>query len=334
MRENLDLDIQTQRVRRLKMPEMPRQASEMLIEDISQPISDPEVLGTPLSTANKLALDTSEASSEVAALHTTPVSEVDSSNGNRPLPTPDKSVGATPTRVPASQSDNTSSVKTSKKQKALVLRSEHDATKAQMVQERCRQICLSLFFREQAPVRSLGFTSSVHGEGKSFLSMVTADVLAKDSSVPVTLLECNWENPSFHKHFEFSSTLGLADWFRGECSERNIRHSVGHNLTVIPAGNGKGDAVKLLQQLRQRGLMNMLARYNELLVVDLPSIAVNAYGSLAASLVESIIVVVRAGVTPDMMVAETCSQLNNLPVHGLLLNQVESQIPRWLRKIL
>ena len=78
----------------------------------------------------------------------------------------------------------------------------------------------------------------------------------------------------------------------------------------------------------------MIARNHELLVVDLPSIAVNAYGSLAASLVESLIIVVRAGVTPDVMVAETCSQLKELPVHGLLLNQVESQIPRWLQKIL
>lgn len=322
MKENLELDIQTQRVRRLKMPELPQQTSEMLRED------------TSLSTVHPEVLDASQATSEMAVPNTTPVPKVGTSNGNKPLPTPNKSVVATPTWVPASQPDSTSSVKASKKQKALVLRSEHDATKAQMVQERCRQICLSLFFRQQAPVRSLGFTSSVHGEGKSFLSIVTADVLAKDSSAPVTLLECNWENPSFHKHFEFSSTLGLAEWLRGECSERDIRHSVDHNLTVIPAGNGKGDAVKLLQQLRQRGLMNMLACNNELMVVDLPSIAVNAYGSLAASLVESLIIVVRAGVTPDVMVAETCSQLKELPVHGLLLNQVESQIPRWLQKIL
>jgi len=34
------------------------------------------------------------------------------------------------------------------------------------------------------------------------------------------------------------------------------------------------------------------------------------------------------------MIAETCSQLKDLPVHGLLLNQVESSIPRWLRQIL
>src|SRR2546421_5502121 len=125
MKENLELNIQTQQVRRLKMPEMPQQTPEMLRED------------TLLSTVHPEVLDASHATSEMAALHTTPVPEVGTSNGNKPLPTPDKTVVATPAQVPASQPDSTRSVKASKKQKALVLRSGQDATKAQMVQERC-----------------------------------------------------------------------------------------------------------------------------------------------------------------------------------------------------
>ncbi len=95
-------------------------------------------------------------------------------------------------------------------------KSRQDTENAQMVQERCEQLCLSLFFREQAPVHSLGFTSSLRGEGKSLLAMVTASVLAKDSNNPVTLLECNWEHPCLHEHFGFSSGPGLAEWLRGE----------------------------------------------------------------------------------------------------------------------
>src|SRR6266699_1660268 len=213
-------------------------------------------------------------------------------------------------------------------------RSKQDAAYAQMVQGRCEQLCLSLFLREHAPVRSLGFTSSLRGEGKSLLAMVTAGVLAKDSSNPVTLLECNWEHPCLHEHFGFSSTPGLAEWLRGECSEMEIRHRVAYNLTVIPAGNAEGDAVRLLHGLRQNGLLDTLACANDRLVVDLPSIAGSSYGSLAASLVEALVIVVRAGVTPDSLIAETCLQLKDLPVHGLLLNQVKSHIPRWIRQVL
>jgi MinD-like ATPase involved in chromosome partitioning or flagellar assembly len=161
-----------------------------------------------------------------------------------------------------------------------------------------------------------------------------AGVLANDSSEPVTLLECNWEHPCLHEHFGFSPTPGLAEWLLRECSETAIRHQVRNNLTVIPAGDGKQDAMKLLRYMRQRGSLNILGHSSELLVVDLPAILSAAYGLLAASLVESLAVVIRAGVTPDLLIAETCTQLKNLPVQGLILNQMESHVPRWIRQML
>lgn len=213
--------------------------------------------------------------------------------------------------------------------------SKQSAANASALQERCRQLCLSLFLRERAPVRSLGLTSAIAGEGKSFLTMVMANVLAKDVSNPVTLLECNWEHPCLHEHFGIASTPGIAEWLRGECDETAIRHRIDPNLTVIPAGEGRRDAVKLTQQLRQQGLLTAFtSSSHELLVVDLPAIVTCAYSPLLASLVESLIIVVRAGVTTDRMLAETCAQLKDMPVDGVILNQVESKIPRWIRQLL
>src|SRR5581483_4959456 len=59
------------------------------------------------------------------------------------------------------------------------------AMEVQAIQEQCRHLCLSVFFRDQAPARSLGFTSSLAGEGKTLLAMMTANVLAQDSYNPV-----------------------------------------------------------------------------------------------------------------------------------------------------
>lgn len=211
---------------------------------------------------------------------------------------------------------------------------KRDVANAAMVQEQCRHLCISLFLRERLPVRSLGFTSSLRGEGKSFLAMITANMLAKDSNAPVTLLECDWGHPCLHEHFGFGQTPGLAEWLRGECSEMAIRHEVGKNLTVIPAGNGKEDAVKLLQQMRRKPIADIFGHSDELLVVDLPAIIPTAYGVLAADIVESLVVVVRAGVTPGSLVRETCVQLKDAQVHGLLLNQVQSNVPRWIRQMM
>jgi len=212
--------------------------------------------------------------------------------------------------------------------------SKLDAANAQMLREQCRKICLSVFVRGSASVRSLGFTSSICGEGKSFLALMAAGVLANDSSSPVTLLEFNWEHPCFHEYLEIPSTPGLAEWLRGECSDSAIRHRIDHNLTIVPAGNGRQEAVKLLQRIRQKGLLEMFAPSNELLIVDLPAILTSAYGSLAASLLESLIIVVRAGATTNRMVTETCAELQALPIQGVILNQVESRIPLWIQQLL
>lgn len=206
--------------------------------------------------------------------------------------------------------------------------------KAYMTQERCRHLCLSIFFREQTTVRSLGFTSSVRGEGKSFLASISARSLARDSGNPVTLLECNWEHPRVHEYFGIASSPGLAEYLRGEVNDRGIRYQVDSNLTVIPAGNGQRDAVTLFQRLRRSGSLNTFCQPNELLIIDLPPVLTTAYGALIASLVDALLIVVQAQVTPQALIAETCSQLNGLPVEGLLLNQVESHIPRWLQHLL
>lgn len=219
--------------------------------------------------------------------------------------------------------------------KVLVTKiTKRDTEAVHMIQERCRQLCFSLFFRDHAPVRSVGFTSSIEGEGKSFLSLATAQVLAHDASEPVTLVECNWEHPSLHEYFGIPATPGLAELLRGSCSEDAIRYQVEDNLTIIPAGNGSQDSMKLLKPIQQVGLHNFFANKNGLFVVDLPPILTAGYGSLAASLLESVIIVVHAQITSDSMLAETYSLIKGLPVHGIILNQRESRIPHWIRQIL
>jgi Mrp family chromosome partitioning ATPase len=236
------------------------------------------------------------------------------------------------THLPASSPD-TVDKKQIKRPKLRPIK-ERDVVSAQLVRERCRQLYLSNFFREHTPVRSLGFTSSIGGEGKSFLAGVTAGVLASDGSNPVTLLELNWQHPCLHEYYGVPRVPGVAEWLRGECEPMDIRHRVDRNLTFISAGDGGHDIVKLLQQIRQQGLLHLFASSNELMIVELPSILTTGYGQLAASLVEEIILIVHARVTPDFMVEEACVQLGDLPVHGVILNEVQSHIPRWIRQIL
>lgn len=216
----------------------------------------------------------------------------------------------------------------------LMRRNERASRDMPKVREQSRRLSVSLFLREHSPVRSVGFTSAIAGEGKSLLALTTAAVLAEDSAEPVLLLDANWEHPTLHEHFGLPPTPGLAEWLRGECSEEDVRHEVAENLSVVVAGDGRADAVKLLRRLRERSAAYKVTSAPALLVCDLPPVVTCGYGAFAASTVESVVMVVRAGVTPEDMVAEACSQLEHLPVVGVVLNQVSSRIPLWLQRIL
>jgi protein-tyrosine kinase len=214
-----------------------------------------------------------------------------------------------------------------------------DAAQVQLLRQQCEKFYLSMLNddregQEQAPPRSLGFTGATGNEGRTTLALTTASILTNELGAPATLLECNWLHPCLHTHYGLPKTPGLAEWVRQECDVTDIRHEINSNLTIVLAGNGQRDAVSLLRRLRQMKLSELLLEPNEVLVVDLPPILSAPYGSLAAGLVDALVLVVRAGVTPDLDIARMCSELENMPIEGIILNQVQSRIPLWIQALL
>ncbi len=173
-------------------------------------------------------------------------------------------------------------------------RSKRVDEETSMLRMRCKQLCVSAFFQEDTTI----------------------------------------EHPSLSNSFNLSPTPGLAEWLSGDCSLEAIRQSVSSNLTVIPAGDGKDDPIRLLQEFHQRGVLDVLTRPGEVLLVDLPSVVTTAYGQMVARLFDSLILVVRMGVTSEDFVIEACQLLKASPVQGVVLNQIHSRVPRWLRQIL
>lgn len=165
------------------------------------------------------------------------------------------------------------------------------------------------------------------------MSMMMANVLSRDVPNPITLLECNWEHPCFHEHWGFSPTPGLAEWLRGECTRSEICHQISPTLTVIPAGDGQRDAVRSLRMMREKNIPDVFLHTDGILIMDLPPIVTTAYGPLAASLVDALLLVVHSGVTTELLVAEACNQLKDAPLYGMMLNQIDSRIPRWIRQL-
>lgn len=198
---------------------------------------------------------------------------------------------------------------------------------------RAQQLAAELFLDPHAGGRVLGITSPLGGEGKSLMAAVLALSLARASDKRTVLIEATWQQPTISALFDLPTGPGLADWLRGHCGEASIRQEVGGRLVVIPAGSADGNELLLLERLQSVGL-SALAGPDDFVIVDLPSVLSTSVARLATSLVERVIVVARAGVTPVPAIVDTCDQLKHVTIEGVVLNHVKSSIPRWLERIL
>ncbi len=203
-----------------------------------------------------------------------------------------------------------------------------------LLQTQCLKLSLSILSRPNHHARSLGFTSAITGEGKSFLASLTATALAGRGHKPVTLVDCNWDNPSLHTAYDVPATPGLAEWLRHECDLDQIRYEVTPSLTIIPAGDAHHDTVALTDALKAAGALTLVNRADESLLVDMPPVLTTPYGALLAQQLDAVLLVVRAGVTWDSYVQEACSELSDSAVEGVILNATRSFIPRWLQRLM
>lgn len=198
---------------------------------------------------------------------------------------------------------------------------------------RAQHLAAELLLDPRAGGRILGITSPMGGEGKSLLAAAVALALSRASHKRTVLIEGTWQRPTLSTLFDLPTGPGLADWLHGLCDASSILYPVSDRLGVIPAGSDDGNELLLLERLQSVGI-SALAGPDDFVIVDLPSVLSTSAARLATSLVERVIVVARAGVTPVPAIVDTCDQLQHVALQGVVLNQVESSIPRWLQRIL
>src|SRR5690242_14470777 len=74
--------------------------------------------------------------------------------------------------------------------------SERETGSIARLQAEFLHVSLPLFFADQQPVRSIGVTSAVAGEGKTLSALLASHALATSSRRPVLLVECDWDRPT------------------------------------------------------------------------------------------------------------------------------------------
>jgi len=169
--------------------------------------------------------------------------------------------------------------------------------------------------------RSLIITSPNKGDGKSLTAANLALTMGQEFQQRVLLVDADLRRPSIHHLFGINETPGLTDVLMGGSTIENALVDIPeHHVTVLPSGLVPVHPAELLGSAGMRRVLDTLRTRYDRVILDMPPVAPLADVSIAAGMVDGILMIFRAGVTPKPAIERALAGLEVSKVLGLVLN--------------
>ena len=173
------------------------------------------------------------------------------------------------------------------------------------------------------PPRSIMVTSSVPGEGKSFVASNLAVSIAQNIDQHVLLMDCDMRKASVHSNFGFDEVEGLSDYLSKETSLSSLLLKTDVNkLTILPGGKPPQNPAELMSSNQMTKLLKeVTSRYSDrYIIIDSPPPHLTSETSVIARQVDGILLVVKAGSTDREMVEDLLEMMGKEKVLGVVVN--------------
>jgi exopolysaccharide/PEP-CTERM locus tyrosine autokinase len=174
--------------------------------------------------------------------------------------------------------------------------------------------------------KTIMVTSATSGEGKSFVSANLAIGIARDLHYHALLVDCDLRNPTLAHLFGLENAKGLSDYLTGDrnISEFLMKTKI-EKLTILPGGKVQDNPTELIGSKKMEALVHELkSQYRDRYVIfDSTPLLATAESEVLAKMVDDILIVVRAGITPRETVIQAIASLEKKKIFGLVLNDVE-----------
>jgi capsular exopolysaccharide synthesis family protein len=169
-------------------------------------------------------------------------------------------------------------------------------------------------------------TSAAAGEGKTFVAANLAAGIAHDLHFHALLVDCDLRSPSLSRWFGVQNGHGLSDYLVGRRQLPDLLMKTEMEmLRVLTGGSAQQKPVELIGSKRMEALVRELkSRYNDRYIIfDATPLLATSEPEVLARLVDGILIVVRAGVTPRETVKQAIASLDPNKILGFVLNDVE-----------
>lgn len=196
--------------------------------------------------------------------------------------------------------------------------------------ESYRRLRTSFLASARAAGSSFVLTSAAPGEGKSETAANLAVALAR-SGVRTLLISGDIRLPRIDRLFGMPHTAGMTDVLRGETDAAQVVQRVPDvdNLHVLTSGRQITTPGELLQQPTLQRLMEWATATYDIVLVDAPPVLAVADAATYASIVDGVVLVVRAESTRRRRLEELLHELRNAKAAILGAVIVDARRDRW-----
>ena len=174
-------------------------------------------------------------------------------------------------------------------------------------------------------LRTMLVTSSLPGEGKSFVSANLAISFAQ-AGKRTLIIDCDLRKGRQHKLFKIAGRKGLSNLLINEVEEypKYISQSKIENLFILPRGTYPPNPSELLNSKKNQHLIELLKGHFDIIILDGAPIVGLSDSLILSSMVDKVLLVTSINSTPKTEVLNTKRDLENVGANiaGLVANNV------------
>ena len=176
-----------------------------------------------------------------------------------------------------------------------------------------------------ASPRLIMMASALPGDGKTFTSINLALSMARERDISVLLVDADVPKPHVSRIFGVEREPGLLDALLDsnmDVESLVLPTDIG-SLSILPAGNSHEGATELIASARMAAIVTRLISQNPRRVVlfDTPPLLVSSESRALAAIAGQVVMVVRAGSTPQNAVLDAIELVGENKEVSLILNE-------------
>lgn len=174
-------------------------------------------------------------------------------------------------------------------------------------------------------LKTILVTSSVPGEGKSFISSNLAITFAQNNS-KVLLVDCDMRKGRLHKIFDLPNDKGLSNLLIDDINtdiKKYIKKTDIENLSIITMGSVPPNPSELLASAKSKVVIQMLKNKFDYIIFDGTPVTGLTDSIIMASLVDKVVIVSSIGDINVEILENTKQSLNNVNANiaGVIANK-------------